>query len=57
MDIGTALKTSFPAVKALVYFDALRPETGIDWRLDATTASYDAWNTLVRDPYMNPNAR
>lgn len=56
-DIGTALKTSFPAVKALVYFDALRPETGIDWRLDATTASYDAWNTLMRDPYMNPNAR
>lgn len=47
------IKTSFPALKALCYFDASPP--GNDTRLfagtPASTASYRAWGL---DPYFNP---
>jgi hypothetical protein len=53
--IGPTLRTAFPAVKAIVYFDEDKAENGgtFDWRLDATPSSYDAWNDLLRDPYLN----
>ena len=47
--------TSSPTVKAIVYFDEDKSEDGThyDWRLDATPASYEAWNDLIRDPYLD----
>ena len=44
-----------PGVKAIVYFDVNKFENGtnFDWRLDSTPASYDAWNDLINDPYLN----
>jgi len=46
-----ALETSFPAIKALVWFH-MNKET--DWRIDSTTAARDAFVALARDPYFNP---
>jgi hypothetical protein len=53
--IGPTLRDVFPEVKALVYFDEHKYENGtsFDWRLDATQASYDAWNDLINDPYLH----
>ena len=41
-------------MKALVYFDEDKYENGTDydWRLDATSASYAAWNDLINEPYL-----
>ena len=49
------LKTAFPKVKAIVYYDEYRHEdnTVYDWRLDSSSSSYTAWNNLARDPYFN----
>ena len=53
--IGPTLRTAFPEVKAIVYFDENKYENGTnyDWRLDASTASYAAWNYLINDEYLN----
>ena len=52
--IGPTLREAFPEVKAIVYFDEDKYENGshFDWRLDATPASYAAWNDLINDPYL-----
>lgn len=57
--IGSALRTDFPAVKALVYFDEDKYEDGTDhdWRLDSSPASYQAWNDLINQPYLNTRSR
>jgi len=54
-DAGAALKTRFPKIKAVVYYDEYRHEDGTvyDWRLDSSASTYQAWNTLARDPYLN----
>jgi hypothetical protein len=46
-----ALKGSFPAIKALVWFH-MNKET--DWRVDSSTAARTAFVTLANDPYFNP---
>ncbi len=58
-EVAPTLRTHFPKIKAVVYFDSNKYEQGtnFDWRLDSTLASYQAWNTMVRDPYMNPRGR
>jgi len=46
-----ALKTNFPLIRGLVWFD-INKET--DWRIASSTASRDAFITMATDPYMNP---
>ena len=46
-----ALKTTFPAIKAFVWFQ-MNKET--DWRVDSSPASQAAFITMVTDPYFNP---
>jgi len=46
-----ALKGSFPAIKALVWFH-MNKET--DWRIDSSSQSRDAFVPMARDPYFNP---
>jgi beta-mannanase len=46
-----ALKSSFPGIKALVWFDTNK-ET--DWRMDSSTAAKTASVTMANDPYFNP---
>ena len=54
-DARTALKTKFPKIKAIVYYDEDRHEdnTVYDWRLDSSASTYAAWNNLAKDPYFN----
>jgi len=46
-----SLKTMFPGVKALVWFQ-MNKET--DWRIDSSPASEAAFVTMVSDAYFNP---
>ncbi len=46
-----ALKASYPAIKALVWFH-MNKET--DWRIDSSPAARDAFVPMARDPYFNP---
>ena len=46
-----AMKTMFPAVKALVWFQ-MNKET--DWRVDSSPSAATAFISLARDPYFNP---
>ena len=46
-----SLKTTFPGVKALVWFQ-MNKET--DWRIDSSPASEAAFVTMAKDPYFNP---
>lgn len=49
--MGSALQNNFPAVKALVWFDA-KKET--DWRINSSTASLAAFRSVVAQPYFAP---
>jgi hypothetical protein len=46
-----SLKTMFPGIKALVWFQ-MNKET--DWRIDSSSASEAAFVTMANDPYFNP---
>ncbi len=46
-----AMKTMFPAVKALVWFQ-MNKET--DWRVDSSPSAATAFVSLANDPYFNP---
>jgi hypothetical protein len=46
-----ALKTSYPLIKGLVWFDINKEN---DWRIASSTASRDAFIRMANDPYMNP---
>ena len=46
-----SLQTSFPAIKAFVWFQ-MNKET--DWRIDSSSASQAAFVSMVNDPYFNP---
>lgn len=48
-----ALKTSFPAVQAVVYVDAI---TSFDWHVDTSAASFSAFKAWAADPYFKPGA-
>ncbi|HYP90616.1 MAG TPA: glycosyl hydrolase [Polyangiaceae bacterium] len=45
------LKTSFPLIKGLVWFDV---DKETDWRISSSTASEAAFKKMVNDPYFNP---
>jgi hypothetical protein len=51
--IVPALKSSFPAMKALVWFDAACGG-GWTWCIDSSPAASAAFVTMARDPYFNP---
>ena len=46
-----AMKTMFPAVKGLVWFQ-MNKET--DWRVDSSPSAATAFISLAKDPYFNP---
>lgn len=46
-----ALKTSFPAIKALVWFHMTK-ET--DWRVDSSVTAQATFVPMANDPYFNP---
>ena len=46
------LKTSFPSIMAVVWFDTKHGTE--DWRVNTSTSAYDAWKTMARDPYFRP---
>jgi len=46
-----SLKTAYPAVRALVWFD-MNKET--DWRVDSSPQAAAAFTTLAKDAYLNP---
>jgi hypothetical protein len=49
--IVPTLKTDFPSIRGLVWFD-VNKET--DWRVASSPASKDAFVRMIMDPYMNP---
>jgi len=46
-----ALQTTFPAIKAFVWFQ-MNKET--DWRIDSSPGAKAAFVTMAKDPYFNP---
>jgi hypothetical protein len=46
-----ALESTFPAVKALLWFE-MNKET--DWRIESSATAQSAFQTIARDPYFNP---
>lgn len=59
LQMARTLRTRYPRVKAIVYFDERRAEQGLtfDWRLDSSRATYDTWNSVASHPYFNPFRR
>lgn len=54
--MANAIKSTYPAIKALVYFDAASSSNQggwYDWHVDTSTASYDAFRAMAADPYFN----
>jgi len=50
-DIIPTLRTQFPLIKAVVWFD-IKKEA--DWRINSSPASKDAFIRMAKDPYFNP---
>ena len=48
------LKTQFPAIRALVYFNSEHPDFGksFDWRITTSTSSLAAFRAFAHDPYF-----
>ncbi len=56
-DMGDALRHRFPAIKALVYFDAVSSSNHggtFDWKIDTSPASQAAFAQLATLPYFRP---
>lgn len=53
LDMLTTMKTTYPRIKALVYFDLPYGNPLLNWAVDSSPASYAAWNLVARDPYLN----
>jgi hypothetical protein len=49
-----ALRTRYPAIKAVVYFDEQKVEddTVNDWRIDTSAESLEGFAAIARDPYV-----
>ena len=47
------LKTSFPKIHAIVYFDTSGTR-GCDWRVDTSAGALDAWRGMGQDSYFRP---
>ena len=50
-DARQAVKSQFPAIGAVVYFDA---DKDYDWRVDSSGSALAAFRDWARDPYFNP---
>jgi hypothetical protein len=44
------LPSAFPLVRAVVWFDAMDPQTKTDWRVNSSSSALGAWKAIVRDP-------
>ena len=56
-DAQNVIKTQYPAIKAIVYFDTKtnnpdRPS--FDWRMDTSASAYAAFKDMATDPHFNP---
>lgn len=54
--MADTIKSTYPAIKALVYFDAAASSNQggwYDWRVDTSSASYNAFRAMAADPYFN----
>ena len=55
-NMRSAIKTQFPRIRALVYFDSKATRFGgstfYDWRVDTSASARDAFTGLARDPYF-----
>jgi beta-mannanase len=49
--IVPAMKSQFPLLKALVWFDVNKEN---DWRFDSSANSLAAFVAMAKDPYFNP---
>jgi hypothetical protein len=49
--IVPTLKSSYPLIKGLVWFDINKEE---DWRIDSSTQTLAAFKRMAADPYLNP---
>jgi hypothetical protein len=49
-----ALKTKFPGIKAVVYFDA---DKDYDWRVTSSPETLAAFRAMAQDPWFNPDPR
>jgi hypothetical protein len=47
------LKTRLRHIKAVVYFDTVAGDSGIDWRLRSSRSSMRAWVRMARDPWFS----
>jgi hypothetical protein len=57
--MGTTLKTAYPEIKALVYFDAYSSANfggWYDWRIETSNSSTSAFRSVATDPYFNTSA-
>jgi beta-mannanase len=50
-EMHATLKTQYPEIKALVWFD-INKET--DWRVHSTPETLEAYKEMAHDPYFNP---
>ncbi len=53
-DLQSTLKSSFPLIKALVYFDTIDTANKVDWTMNSSAAALQAFAGLAGDPYFNP---
>ena len=49
-----SLKSSFPAIKAFVYFDTFDALNKTDWKFDTSPGATQAFQGMAEDPYFNP---
>ncbi len=49
--IVPTLKSSYPLIKGLVWFDVNKEE---DWRIDSSADTLAAFKRMATDPYFNP---
>jgi beta-mannanase len=53
-DLRANMKTSFPGVKAFVYFDTYDTINKTDWKIDSSQGALAAFIAMGKDAYFNP---
>jgi hypothetical protein len=53
-DARQAIKSDFPRLRAIVYFDANKD---YDWRLTSSNSAFEAFKRLAEDPWFNTTLR
>jgi Glycosyl hydrolase family 26 len=53
-DMRAVLKTSFPAIKSLVYFHTIDTINNVNWKIDTSQGSLNAFAAMGKDAYFNP---